>query len=69
MPYKTNAKLPESVRNVLPDHAQDIYREAFNSAWDHYDTHEERHEVKKSYEKNESTGKWRQKKTQAKKVR
>lgn len=36
MPYKTNKELPDSVTNVLPAHAQDIYREAFNSAYDEY---------------------------------
>jgi cation transport regulator len=36
MPYKTREDLPESVTNVLPAHAQDIYKEAFNSAWDEY---------------------------------
>jgi len=33
MPYAMNADLPASVRNHLPDHAQDIYREAFNHAY------------------------------------
>ena len=32
MPYPTNADLPPSVRSHLPEHAQDIYREAFNHA-------------------------------------
>jgi cation transport regulator len=32
MPYQANADLPISVRTHLPDHAQDIYREAFNHA-------------------------------------
>ena len=36
MPYKSRDSLPESVRNVLPAHAQDIYQAAFNSAWDEY---------------------------------
>ena len=36
MPYKTKSDLPESVQNVLPAHAQDIYKEAFNSAWEQY---------------------------------
>lgn len=36
MPYLSNDDLPASVRNHLPEHAQDIYREAFNHAWDHY---------------------------------
>ncbi len=33
MPYRTNDDLPHSVRSHLPDHAQDIYREAFNRAY------------------------------------
>jgi cation transport regulator len=33
MPYSINADLPPSVRHHLPDHAQDIYREAFNHAY------------------------------------
>lgn len=36
MPYATNADLPERVRKHLPSHAQDIYREAYNHAWDQY---------------------------------
>ncbi len=36
MPYSANENLPDSVRHVLPKHAQDIYREAFNNAWHHY---------------------------------
>lgn len=33
MPYRVNQELPSSVRNHLPGHAQDIYREAFNHAY------------------------------------
>lgn len=33
MPYAANEDLPAGVRHALPDHAQDIYRAAFNSAW------------------------------------
>lgn len=36
MPYNSNSDLPDNVRNVLPDHAQDMYREAYNSAYDQY---------------------------------
>lgn len=36
MPYRNNSELPDSVREHLPSHAQDIYREAYNSAWDQY---------------------------------
>lgn len=37
MPYASNLDLPDSLRHVLPDHAQDIYRAAFNSAWQAHD--------------------------------
>lgn len=40
MPYKSTKELPSGVKNVLPAHAQDIYKEAFNSAYDQYDTPE-----------------------------
>ena len=33
MPYTTNSDLPEPVRDHLPEHAQDIYRAAFNNAY------------------------------------
>lgn len=33
MPYSQNSDLPVAVRNHLPEHAQDIYREAFNHAF------------------------------------
>jgi cation transport regulator len=36
MPYQSRSDLPESVRDSLPPHAQDIYKAAFNSAWDEY---------------------------------
>ena len=63
MPYKTKKDLPDSVKDNLPAHAQDIYKEAYNSAWDDYDRDEERAHrvawgaVKKSYHKNDD-GKW-----------
>ncbi|MDP2262210.1 MAG: ChaB family protein [Hydrogenophaga sp.] len=36
MPYARNQDLPDNVTRVLPAHAQDIYRAAFNDAWDRY---------------------------------
>ncbi len=63
MPYDTRSELPDGVRDNLPAHAQDIYKEAFNSAWDEYDHNEERAHrvawgaVKKSYHKNDD-GTW-----------
>ena len=58
MPYKTTGQLPKGVKDNLPDHAQEIYKEAINSAWDQYDHDEERSHrvawaaVKESYHKN-----------------
>ena len=55
MPYKT--------KSDLPAHAEAIYKEAFNSAWDQYDHDEARAHrvawgaVKKQYHKNED-GEW-----------
>lgn len=38
MPYASNADLPANLRDILPMHAQDIFRAAFNNAWhDHGD--------------------------------
>jgi len=36
MPYQINQELPDSVKDNLPDHAQDIYRAAFNHAFQEY---------------------------------
>jgi cation transport regulator len=33
MPYASNGELPPAVADHLPPHAQDIFREAFNHAW------------------------------------
>ena len=42
MPYDRINELPEAVRDHLPTHAQEIYKEAFNSAWDQYADPDER---------------------------
>ena len=42
MPYARISELPDSVKDNLPKHAQEIYKEAFNSAWEQYDEPEER---------------------------
>lgn len=42
MPYQKNSDLPDRVKENLPKHAQDIYREAFNNAWEQYDEPHER---------------------------
>ncbi len=65
MPYKELTDLPEPVQEHLPKHAQEIYRAAYNSAWDEYGQDEERaHKVawsavKKQYEKDEPSGQWK----------
>lgn len=64
MPYEKRSSLPESVRDHLPTHAQDIYKEAYNSAWDEYGHDEERAHrvawgaVKKQFHKDERGGEW-----------
>jgi cation transport regulator ChaB len=40
VPYSRNSELPASVRNVLPAAAQTIWRSAFNSAEEQYDSEE-----------------------------
>ena len=76
MPYSDISELPDSVRNVLPKHAQDIYLAAFNSAWEQYKDPSKRRDnasreevarrvawaaVKQAYEKDEQTGEWNRK--------
>ncbi|CAA9522339.1 MAG: Cation transport regulator chaB [uncultured Thermomicrobiales bacterium] len=63
MPYDARSALPDAVKDNLPAHAQDIYKEAFNAAWDQYDHDEERAHrvawgaVKRDYHKN-ADGEW-----------
>lgn len=79
MSYKSNSELPETVRENLPEHGQEIYRKAFNNAWDEYKEPSERkgdasreetahkvawNAVKKVYEK-DSKGNWIKRKTKA----
>jgi cation transport regulator len=70
MPYRTTADLPESVRDHLPKHAQEIFRAAFNSASDEYHDEERAFRVawaavKHEYEKGED-GDWHRKPEHAK---
>ncbi len=75
MPYQQLEDLPESVRDNLPEHAQEIYRAAYNSAWDQYDKPEERRQghsreetahavawsaVEQKYQKDAQSGKWKE---------
>jgi len=62
MPYQSNQELPDQVRDNLPEEAQTIYRKAFNSAHEQYDTEGQAaavawSAVKNAYEKNEN-GDW-----------
>lgn len=67
MPYNTISDLPESVRDHLPKHAQEIYQAAYNNAYEEYDHEEERAHrvawaaVKNDYEKDEKSGDWKKK--------
>jgi cation transport regulator len=76
MPYDKNSELPDSVRDNLPDRAQEIYRKAYNNAWETYkdpdkrrgdaDREETAHRVawaavKKEFEKDEDSGEWKPK--------
>jgi len=36
MPYRTVYELPDSVQDNLPRHAQEIYKAAYNAAWEEY---------------------------------
>ncbi|MBK0034698.1 putative cation transport regulator ChaB [Erwinia sp. S43] len=42
MPYDSRQALPDAVKHVLPAHAQEIYKEAFNSAWEQYKKSDDR---------------------------
>ncbi len=62
MPYETNSDLPMSITDALPEHAQTIFREAFNNAYQEYGNEEQAFKVawaavKKEYEKNKE-GEW-----------
>ena len=77
MPREKSTKdLPEGVENVLPKRAQEIYRKAHNNALEQYKDPKKRRgkatleevahnvawaAVKKEYEKDPKTGKWRKK--------
>ncbi|WP_349410320.1 ChaB family protein [Pseudalkalibacillus sp. SCS-8] len=60
MPYDKKSELPDQVKdNLLKKHAQEIYKEAFNSASEQYDQEKTAHKVawsavKEKYTKNEN---------------
>ena len=62
MPYEMITQLPDGVKNNLPKHAQEIHKEAFNSAEEQYGEESRAYRVswrvvEQKYEKNES-GNW-----------
>jgi cation transport regulator len=72
MPYEKISELPDQVKNVLPHHGQEIYRAAYNNAWDKYKKPADRKDdssreetahkvawtaIKKKYKKNQE-GDW-----------
>ena len=62
VPYKMITQLPDGVKNNLPKHAQEIYKEAFNSAEEQYGEESRAHRVawgavERKYEKHED-GEW-----------
>lgn len=65
MPYKQLNDLPDSVKNNLPKHAQEIFQAAFNNAEKEYGEEEQAFRVawsavKRDYEKGED-GHWHKK--------
>jgi cation transport regulator len=67
MPYNKRTELPKQVKDNVPKHGQDIYKEAFNNAIDQYDGDEERAHrvawsaVKEKYTKDDKSGNWKRK--------
>lgn len=42
MPYDSISDLPENIQDLLSKHAQEIYKEAYNNAFDQYKDPEKR---------------------------
>ncbi|MFP4472925.1 MAG: ChaB family protein [Candidatus Omnitrophota bacterium] len=75
MPYSSRKDLPANLQDILPQHAQEIFRKAFNSAYDEYSSSDKRKDssgreatarkvawnaVKSQYKKGDD-GKWHKK--------
>ena len=65
MPYRSVDELPDRVKENLPEHAEEIFLAAFNSASEQYDDEETAFRVawgavKRDYEKGED-GRWHSK--------
>lgn len=66
MPYARNSELPESVKNVLPTHAQDVFRRVFNQQSNNGADEQRSFQVawvavRNGWEKNAKTGQWHRK--------
>lgn len=74
MPYDSISDLPDSIRDNLPKHGQEIYQGAYNNAWEEYEDPKKRrgdssreeishqvawNAVKEEYKKED--GKWKRK--------
>jgi cation transport regulator len=42
MRYETVKQLPSTIRDVLPEEAKEIYRKAYNQAWEGFDKEDHR---------------------------
>ncbi len=71
MRYESLDDLPDTIRDVLPEEAQEVYLEAYQDSWDHYEpdkggdmgqagwAHRDAwHAVKEEYVEDEKSGKW-----------
>ena len=69
--YESVKDLPETVQDVLPREAQEVYLEAYNTSWENYDeeatselsreafaTRDAWTAVKREFTKDEETGTW-----------
>jgi cation transport regulator len=69
--YESKVELPETVKKVLPEEAQEVYLEAYNASWDLYDEEQAGQmsqeavanrdawaAVKNDFTKDEDSGKW-----------
>jgi cation transport regulator len=69
--YERIEELPDTVRDVLPEQAQEVYLEAFKASWESYDEEKSSEmsqeavanrdawsAVKREYTRDDETGKW-----------
>jgi cation transport regulator len=70
MRYENKSELPPTIRDILPEHAQDLYLQAYQKAWDEYEegqgylsrdtmAHQQGYTaVRHEYVQDQGTGKW-----------